>query len=306
MQIEKWAAQSGADRPQLGLVCQTSDDQIRFRTITRTQLLSLTPAARVDKLTALYRHNADRLAAAVVFCAAQGLRLYRMPSNLFPFSDTPDYASLLDDLAPRLAEIGRSAASAGLRLVMHPDQFVVLNSDQPSVIENARTVLVQHARLLDLMGQPQSPWAAINIHGGKAGRLDRLIAEIARLPLAVRSRLTLENDERAYGADEILQACLASGVAMVFDAHHHVIHAGLDSYDGADVGRALRAAAATWVDPGWQLTHISNGRAGFSDMAHSDFVSDMPRSFRDAPWIEIEAKAKEQAIARIQQGRAVG
>lgn len=300
MQTDKWIAQSAA--PRLGLVCQTHSPRIRFRTLKRTQLLSLSPPARIDKLRGLFRYNVERLADAIEFCREQKLSLYRMPSNLFPFSDTDEYVGLLDELGPALAQIGATATHAGMRLVMHPDQFVVLNSDSPAVIENARQILLQHARIVDLMGLPASPWTAINIHGGKAGNMDRLVTEIARLPDNVRARLTLENDERAYGSAAIAAVCAQTGVPFVFDAHHHVIHESLTSYDAADVGKALGVAQKTWPDPAWQLTHISNGRAGFGDMAHSDFITDMPRCFHDAPWIEVEAKAKEQAIAGILGG----
>lgn len=286
-------------RPQLGLVCQTHDERIRFRTITRSALYALPEAARAPRLRELFRHNVERLASAIAFCREQSLQLYRMPSNLFPFSDTPDYAHLLSDLAPVLGQIGTTAKDEGLRLVMHPDQFVVLSSDSASVVENSRTILLQHARLLDLLQQPQSPWAAINIHGGKAGRLDALVAEIRRLPESVRARLTLENDELAYGSDEILQACTQAGVAMVFDAHHHVIYEELDCYDDRSLPRMLAAAARTWPQAGWQMTHVSNGRAGFSDRAHSDYITTMPPCFRDAPFIEVEAKAKDLAIAQL-------
>lgn len=285
--------------PQLGLVCQTGDERIRFRTLTRTALLALPEAARAARLRQLYRHNVERLGDAIAFCRQQGLALYRLPSSLFPFSDTPDYAALLDELGPTLSSLGSTATRDGLRLVMHPDQFVVLSSDSPAVIENSRTILLQHARLLDLLQQPQSPWAAINIHGGKGGRLDRLVAEIKRLPAGVRSRLTLENDEQAYGSEEILRACQATSVAMVFDAHHHVVHERLASYDHPSLAATLAAAARTWRQPEAQLTHISNGRASFLDRAHSDFITTLPACFRDAPFIEVEAKAKEQAIAAL-------
>ena len=93
---------------------------------------------------------------------------------------------------------------------------------------------------------------------------------------SARLRLTLENDERAYGSAAIHAVCLEAGVPMVFDAHHHVIHEALPSYDDPDVGRWLARARGTWSDGAWQLTHISNGRARFDDMAHSDFISAMP------------------------------
>ncbi len=36
-------------------------------------------------------------------------------------------------------------------------------------------------------------------------------------------------------------------------------------------------------------------------MAHSDYITAMPHSFRDAPWIEVEAKAKDHAIRELRR-----
>ena len=47
--------------------------------------------------------------------------------------------------------------------------------------------------------------------------------------------------------------------------------------------------------------HISNGRTHFNDRAHSDLIHLMPEVFRHAPWIEVEAKHKEIAIAKLQE-----
>jgi UV DNA damage endonuclease len=121
------------------------------------------------------------------------------------------------------------------------------------------------------------------------------------LPEAIRSRLTLENDEYTYSAREILDVCLAAGVPMVFDAHHHVIHEQLESYEHPSVPEMLAAARSTWAVAEWQLVHISNGAESFLDQKHSDVIFDMPSSYQDAPWIEIEAKRKEEAIAKLQQ-----
>jgi len=47
--------------------------------------------------------------------------------------------------------------------------------------------------------------------------------------------------------------------------------------------------------------HISNGRTHFNDRAYSDLIQMMPEVFRHAPWIEVEAKHKEIAIAKLQE-----
>lgn len=300
--LEKSVSQPTASIvPQLGLVCVTTSPEVRFRTITRKRLLQFSPSEQEQMLRDLYAENLRRLDVALQFCGREGIKLYRMSSHLFPFADDGIGEAILPEFAPTLRQIGTQAQAMGIRLVLHPEQFVVLNSDRPKVIENSLKILKSYARTLDFMGLPRSPYALMNIHGGKGDRTDRLISVIRDLPDAIRLRLTLENDEYAYSASEILAVCQAADVAMVFDAHHHVIHERLDSYEDPSIAEMVAQARTTWNPPEWQLVHISNGRAFFNDPEHSDLITLMPSAYRDVPWIEIEAKHKEQAITLVRQ-----
>lgn len=286
----------------LGLVCITTTDEVRYKTVTRKRLLSFDEETQAEMLKNLYAENIERLKNAVNFCVSRGIRLYRMTSGLFPFSDEAAGAEILQtNFAAPLAAIGAAALARGLRLVLHPDQFVVLSSDSPKVIDNSIKILRMHARTMDLLGQPQSEWAAMTIHGGKADRADRMVATIAGLPDTIRQRLVLENDEHAYSSTEILDICRRAGVPMVFDAHHHVCHEKLDDLDHPSVAEMFWAARETWQNPDLQMVHISNGRQSLNDRAHSDLIFTMPEVFRFAPWIEVEAKHKELAIKKLQE-----
>jgi UV DNA damage endonuclease len=284
----------------LGLVCITTTGAVRYKTVTRKRLLSLDAAAQAEKLRSLYGENIEILKKAIEFCAANDIRLYRMTSGLFPFSDEAFGSEILEEFAPILGETGKAAIEKGLRLVLHPDQFVVLSSDSDEVVKNSVKILKMHARTMDLLAQPRSEWAAINIHGGKSNRIDKLVASIEKLPEEIRSRLTFENDEYAYSSKEILEVCRRAQVPMIFDAHHHICREKLEDYNHPSVEEAFRAARETWANPANQMVHISNGRGKFGDRAHSDLISTMPEVFRFAPWIEVEAKHKEIAIAKLQ------
>lgn len=285
--------------PRLGLVCITASDHVRFRTVTRKRLLQLSDDEQATVLRELYRHNLQRLNGAWDFCIAQKISLYRLSSALFPFADTPLGEAVLDEFTEELLVTGERAKVAGIRLVIHPDQFVVLSSEKPDVVENSIKILETHARIMDKLGLPHSPWAIMEIHGGKSKRAEALVGVIKALPDNIRCRLALENDEYAYSASEILEICLGAGVPMVFDAHHHVIHEGLDSYEDPSVAQMLAAARTTWPNPEWQLVHISNGCESFLDRHHSDLITVMPSCYAAAPWIEVEAKLKEQAIDKL-------
>jgi UV DNA damage endonuclease len=288
-----------AKKPELGLVCITASDEVRFRTVTRKRLLQLTETEQATVLQNLYAENLKRLYKAIDFCFANNIKLYRMTSALFPFADTELGGNVLQSMSEEIRKTGDRASSLGIRLVLHPDQFVVLSSDKIDVVKNSIKILATHALILDMLGQPRSPAALMNIHGGKSDRSAQLKSVIRDLPESIRSRLTFENDEYAYSSSEILEVCLDAGVPMVFDAHHHVIHEHLETYDDPSVAEMLAASRVTWPLPEWQLVHISNGKEFFADPRHSDLISVMPECYYNAPWIEVEAKLKELAIDKL-------
>ncbi len=280
----------------LGLVCVTTGEDVRFRTITRTRFLSLSPESQEARLTELYADNLNRLYGALTFCQAHHIQLYRATSGLFPMNDHPVGTRVLEALSPRMAGIGLAAERLGIRIVLHPDQYVVLNSLSPGVVQQSIDILGQHARIFDWLGLPRSTWSAFILHGGKASRPSELVATIKTLPEAIRHRLVLENDEHAYSADDILDICRSAQVPMVFDPHHHVIKEKLSTYEHPSILRLVEESRKTWPVPGWQMLHISNGRESFGDRRHSDFITAMPSALLRVSWLEVEAKGKEQAI----------
>jgi UV DNA damage endonuclease len=287
--------------PALGLVCITISNEVRYRALTRKRLLSLPLVEQESVLTELYLHNMGTLLRAVEYCSTHAIRLYRISSDIFPFADEALGRELLGRFEVELGEIGKLATARGLRMVVHPDQFVVLNSESPDVVQNSIKVLTMHARTLDYLQQPQSAWSLLEIHGGKGKRPAELVAAIRDLPNNIRSRLALENDEYIYGAAQILEICRAAEVPMVFDAHHHVCYERIESYAHPSIAHFVAEAATTWPTPAWQLAHISNGRESFTDRRHSDIITEMPDAYRQIPWIEIEAKHKEAAINHLRQ-----
>ncbi|MCC5636544.1 UV DNA damage repair endonuclease UvsE [Nostoc sp. CHAB 5844] len=294
--------------PNLGLVCITVSQQVRFKTITRTRYLKLSLEERESTLRLLYQNNLQRLHDALTFCEANQIRLYRMPSGLFPMNDLEDKIgeNILEEMSADLSQIGQRATALGIRMVLHPDQFVVLSSDSPEVLQNSINILARHTRDLDLLGLPRSTWSLMNIHGGKSQRAEQLIKVILQLPESIKSRLTLENDEYAYSSSEILAVCQEAEIPLVFDAHHHICHENLDSYNEPSVATMFEAARETWTNPDWQLVHISNGETAFKDRKHSDLITDMPDIYHQALWIEVEAKRKEEAIAHLRNWWLMG
>jgi UV DNA damage endonuclease len=289
--------------PNYGLVCLSFGPECRYRTITRTRFLAMGEGARERALVELYWDNLSRLHWTLGFCVRRGIRLYRVTSNLFPMSDEPLGERILRGMSANLSAVGRRIERLGVRMLIHPDQFVVLSSENPKVVETSRRIMEKHALAFDLMGLPRSPWAAMILHGGKAGRSEQLIEEVGRLPKSVRARLCLENDEYAYSAAEIYDVCSRAGVPMIFDNLHHAIKEKIDDYADPTFAEYVDKARETWrPHPDWQIVHLSNGNESVLDRNHSEYITAVPAAYRGVEWIEVEARGKELAIAALCAG----
>ena len=278
--------------PQLGLVCLTSPTcttRISYRTLRRASVTQAT-------LTEVYASNVRTLRAAVIYCRdVLGTTLYRMPSKLLPWldSDDPAIAGAVESAYAATLPLLRRALSGlrDVRITSHPDQFCVLSSERPDVVAASVRMLAAEARVMDALGLPRSPWAGINIHGGKALRLAQLRGVVDTLPQAVRSRLTLENDERAYNIPDLYEV----GVPLVFDPHHETVRRRCAPTSPVlDVHAEV--AALTWPDPSMALAHLSNGIDGPHDRRHADLITHVFPSLARFAWIDVEAKGKERAI----------
>ena len=301
---KKKSALPQLDALRLGLCCQFAQEPIKFRTTTATAMLRLSKRERLARLAELCRVNAESLMAALQFCASHGIGAFRINSQILPVKTHPTAGYAADELPGGAAivahfrECGEFARAYNLRLSFHPDQFVVLNSPNPKTLAHSLAELSYQAEVAEWVGAD-----TVNIHGGgaygdKASALRDLRKNIERLPAPVRSRLTLENDDKVYTPADLLPVCSDTGVPLVYDVHHHRCLP-----DGLSVAEATERARKTWKSE--PLFHISSpleGWDGPKPERHHDYikVADFPREWLGWPLtVEVEAKAKELAVARL-------
>lgn len=296
-------ANSGGLR--LGLCCQFAEQPIKFRTTTATAMLRLAKDDRLARLAELCVANADALLASLRYCTAHGIGAFRVNSQILPVKTHPTAGYAVAelpgaaDLIARFRACGEFARAHGLRLSFHPDQFVVLNSPNPKTLAHSLAELEYQCEVAGWVGAD-----TVNIHGGgaygdKRAALVELRRNILRLPAGVRALLTLENDDKVYTPSDLLPVCHDAGVPLVYDAHHHRCLP-----DGLSVAEATARARATWR--GEPLFHISSpleGWDGPKPERHHDYIAaaDFPEQWLGWPLtVEVEAKAKELAVARLQ------
>jgi UV DNA damage endonuclease len=77
---------------------------------------------------------------------------FRISSDLIPFASHPickfDWDSYFNS---ELTEIGEFVIKNNMRISMHPDQFVILNSDNEKIIQNSIRELQYHFKVLETM-----------------------------------------------------------------------------------------------------------------------------------------------------------
>jgi UV DNA damage endonuclease len=242
--------------------------------------------------------------AALQFCAVHGIGAFRINSQILPVKTHPMAGYEMGelpgsaDLVARFRQCGEFARQHHLRLSFHPDQFVVLNSPNPKTLEHSLAELAYQAEVAEWVGAD-----TLNVHGGgaygdKLGALRTLRQSIERLPEPVRSRLTLENDDKIYTPVDLLPVCADTGVPLVYDVHHHRCLP-----DGLSVAEATEQARTTWkTEPLFHLSSPLEGWDGPKPERHHDYidVADFPREWLGWPLtVEVEAKAKELAVAKL-------
>jgi UV DNA damage endonuclease len=234
------------------------------------------------------------------------IKLFRMSSDMFPWaseyqlSDMPDYKAICHNLKAS----GDYAKKYDMRLTFHPGPFDVLCSQNPDVVIKTLRDLEIHGEIMDIMGLERSPYNCINIHcngtaGGKQEAMDRFCQNFQLLSDAVKTRLTVENDDKAsmYSVNDLAYIHQRIGIPIVFDYHHHYFCEGnLDEY------QALKLAASTWPTGITPIVHYSESKALHENdskirpQAHSDYVNRLPDTYGLEVDVEIEAKAKDLAI----------
>ncbi|MEA4939283.1 MAG: UV DNA damage repair endonuclease UvsE [Christensenella sp.] len=286
----------------IGYACLTvAVEQTGIRTCTLKH-------AAPETLLSLAGENLLALERMVDYNIANGIRLYRISSDLIPFG-----SSLAANLpwetvyAERIASISNKIAKSGMRVSMHPGQYTVLNSEGSGVVQRAIEDLQYHARVLDALKLDQTHKIILHV-GGKyndpAEALARFRAVYRDLDESIRRRLVLENDGSIYTIAEVLELCLSIGAPAVYDNLHNAIHP-------ADVTKSdaywVKACRPTWrVEDGAQKTHYSQPNPEKTRGAHSDniaidpfltYVESLPEL---RPDIMLEVKDKNRSAVKCQ------
>jgi UV DNA damage endonuclease len=254
-----------------------------------------------------YINNVDQHINIIPSLLQNNIKVFRLTSGLFPlFEFCGDTAKSDKVIVEKLAHLGKLFKDNGIRVTCHPGQFCVISSDSDKTIQNSVRELEYHAWVFDAMGLDRTPYYAINIHGGKKDRTEKILEVFQSLPENVKKRLTLENDEKCYNVKELLKIHDHLSIPVVFDSHHYTF-----GRDDLGVEDAFNGCVRSWgaIKP---LQHISNTEVGMENASynqkrsHSQMIRYAPENQlqamrEDTIDVDVEAKMKNIALLKMRQ-----
>ena len=298
----------------MGYACinmQLSNQKPRIYT-GRSMIKRTFESKGIEYASELGLQNCKDLFEIIKWNKENGFDFFRITSNLFPWSseyklsDMPDY----EEICKILSLVGDYVKQHDIRITCHPGPFNVLTSPHEHVVENCIVDLSIHGEVFDMMNLSRTPYNKINIHiggayGDKVSAMKRFCENFQRLPDSVKTRLTVENDDKAsmYSVVDLYEGVYkVIGIPIVFDYHHHrFCDGGLSEED------ALEVSVSTWPTDIVPAVHYSESRSkeqldeSIRPQAHSDYVLDYIDTYGNVVDIMVEAKAKELAVMKYRE-----
>jgi UV DNA damage endonuclease len=164
--------------------------------------------------------NLDALERLITYNARNGIRMFRISSDLIPFG-----LSLAEELpwqnhySKKLESIGGEIRRSGMRASMHPGQYTVLDSTDESVADRASRDLDYHAKVLDGLGLGPEHKMILHlggVYGDKERAKEHFMFRYKLLYAEVKKRLVLENDDELFNIEDVTETASATGMPAAY------------------------------------------------------------------------------------------
>jgi UV DNA damage endonuclease len=202
-----------------------------------------------NRLVQTVKSNLMHLNQILKYNVQNNLLFFRISSDLIPFASHPicklNWCRIFQS---EFEQIGDFIKSSNIRISMHPDQFVIINSPNTKIVENSIKELKYHSSILDAMCLDET--AKIQIHVGgvyknKQAAIDRFVRTFIDInkfvDSSIKKRLVIENDDRLYSLIDCLSINQEIGIPIVFDVFHHEL-----LNNDEPLREALQKAMSTW------------------------------------------------------------
>ncbi|AGF56200.1 UV DNA damage endonuclease [Clostridium saccharoperbutylacetonicum] len=185
-------------------------------------------SANDEKLIEVTENNLKSLHNIIKYNIENNIKLFRISSDLIPFGSSPlNNLPWWDIFGEEFAKIGKEIRKNSIRVSMHPGQYTVLNSTSEDVVKRAMTDLNYHNKVLDCLGVNEESKIVLHIGGvynDKKSAIKRFIDNYALLENGIKQRLVIENDDKSYNINDVLEIGHKLNIPVIFDNLHNKIN----------------------------------------------------------------------------------
>ena len=281
----------------------TSSSTVTFSNYNKIIL----PNKKLEKLKSVAASNLKDLETIIRYNIENNIHFYRITSALIPLITHPEvgYWGHREFLRKDFEYVGKLINDSKMRVDTHPDEFNVINSINPKVVENTKINLLRQAEWFEDFKYELGKMV-IHVGGatnGKEAALERFITNFITFPNEVKSKIIIENDDKTYTAQETLNLCNELNLPMVLDFHHHNCN-----NNNENIYELIPKIFLTWKNEKLPpKIHFSSPRDHEKDRKHSDFINatdfvdflENIKTFDTDIDIMLECKEKDLALFKL-------
>ena len=258
-----------------------------------------------QKLNKILLKNLDNFKQVLEYNHYNKIYFYRFSHNLVPLATCP-YVSF-DYIRPyqnNWEKLGKLVKKYKIRLDSHPDQYCVLNSLNPKVVENTITHLEFHQKLYQAM--KLNGKAIIHVGSGLPNKNEakkRFIENFRILGEKEKNMILLENDDKIFDVDDVLELCQLLKIPMVLDYHHNRC-----CHRKELTKEKIKEIFATWENESLPpKVHFSSPKSMKEKRSHSEYLDKddfmkflaLLKEVNQDVDIMLECKARDLALFKL-------
>lgn len=279
---------------------------ISLTTNARTNRKLLLKNFTEDTLKELIKDNLSDLMKILINNKKNNIFLYRISSDIIPLAsheiNTFPWQRVFKN---ELLEIGNYIKRNNMRVSMHPGQYTVINSPKQDVVKNSISELRYHSDFLDALGVDYTNKIVLHIggvYGDKISAIERFISNFIILPESTKQRLVIENDEKNFSLEDVLEISYRIDAPVIYDNLHNYCY-GSNTLSHKEI---YQLVSSTWKSKDGNIkVHYSEQDKNKKIGSHSqtinlklflDYYSDI-KEFN--PDIMLEVKDKDISSIKI-------
>lgn len=256
-----------------------------------------------QKLKEITNKNLDNLIKILDYNIKNNIHFYRLSSRLFPLATHKqvDY-NFLSVFKPKLQKIGKIINDNKIRVDIHLDQFCVLNSIDPNIVESTINIIKFYKNMFNTMNIKSK--MIIHIGSSKEGKeksIQRFINNFNLLDEESKKLIIIENDDKIYNIKDIIKISNKLNIPIVLDYHHHICN-----NDSTIIQDYIEDIFNSWKEDIPKI-HFSSPKNAKDKRAHNDYInsSDFIEFINEIKFINrnydimIEAKQKDFALFKL-------